>query len=104
MPCWQQRETTLEVAAANLDVMARALEALGMQTQRDGEVIRVVTREGQSGYFANGRFVLAGAVGLDQSAVAREYSKQSILNVAKRQGWQLRFKADGEIEAVRRRF
>jgi uridine kinase len=106
MPCYQQRTTTLEVAAADLDIMAKALEALSMTTHLDAatRTIRVSTREGQSGYFANGRLVISGVVGLDENALRREYSKQSIVVTARKQGWQLRFKADGDIEAVRRRF
>lgn len=108
MPCYQQRTTTLEVAAADLGVMAKALEALGLQTHLDAasRTIRVSTRTGQSGYFADGRLVLTGTTtaALDENALRREYSKQTIIQTAKRQGWQLRFKADGDIEAVRRRF
>lgn len=104
MPCFQQRTTEVELAAANLDVMEKALAALGMQTRREGEVVRVVTGEGLSGYYTRGRLVINGAVGLDRNALAREYSKQSIVATAKRQGWQLRFQSDGRIEATRRRF
>lgn len=106
MPCYQQRTTTLEVAAANLDVMARALEALGLQTKVDEaqRTIRLTSSTGVSGYWANGRLVLNGTTNLDEDAVRREYSKQSVLTVARRQGWQVRFAANGDIEATRRRF
>lgn len=104
MPCNQVRETTLDIKAANLDVMTRALEALGMTTHREADVIRVVTREGVSGYYTAGRLVLNGVSRLDQATVQREYSTQSIISTAKRQGWQLRFQSDGRIEATRRRF
>lgn len=105
MPCWQVRETTVEIAAANLDIMARALEALGLQAKVDEaqRSIRVTTTTGQNGYFADGRLVMSGFA-LDENAVRREYSKQSILTTARKLGWQLRFAANGDIEATRRRF
>jgi hypothetical protein len=106
MPCYQQRTTTLEIDAANLDVLAKALEALGLnaKVEETTRTIRVTTATGQSGYFANGRLVINGTTRLDENAVRREYSKQSILSVAKRQGWQIRFQPNGDIEATRRRF
>ena len=107
MPCWQERTTTLEIQAADLNVMARALEALGMQAQVDDarRTIRLTTRTGgQAGYFANGRLVISERARLDENEVRREYSRQSIIATAKRQGWQLRFQQDGRIEATKRRY
>ncbi len=106
MPCYQERTTTLEIQAASLDVMARTLEALGMQTRIEEatRTIRLTTATGQSGYFANGRLVVNGAAKINENVIRREYAKQSILSQARKQGWQLRFLQNGQIEATKRRF
>jgi len=105
MPCDQVRTTTLEIDAASLDVMAEALRSLGLDALVDvaQRTIRVTASTGQSGYWANGLLVMNGMT-LDQNEVRRAYSKASIVQTARRSGWQLRFQSSGEITATRRSF
>ena len=106
MPCNTRRTTTVEVGKVNLAVMAKALEALGMQATVDeaARSIRLVTRTGFSGYFADGRLRIQGAEAVDVNAIKREYSKQSIIQTAARQNWQLRWLPNGAVEATKRSF
>jgi hypothetical protein len=107
MPCYMQRTTSLEVEAANVAVMAKALEALGLtitNINHEKRAITASTADGQRATWANGVLQTTGQLGFDADAVRREYSRQSIVTTAKAQGWQLRFQRDGTIEAIRRRF
>lgn len=105
MPCWQERTTELAIEAASLPLMEATLNALGLTAKLEGNLIRVTTKAGRSGYYANGKLVVNGAVTLPGvNVIRREYAKQSIVATAKKQNWRLRFMADGTIEATRRRF
>ena len=104
MPCYQQRTTTMAVEAANLFVMTKALEALGLKATHEGARIRVLDPRTQaSGYFEKGVLRLNGETRVQANDLKREYSRQSITQTAKSKGWQLRFKSDGKIEATKRR-
>jgi hypothetical protein len=106
MPCDQVRITTLKAPAANVETMAEALRSLGYHAvvTRAGTI--GVSRDSLRGEWAAGKLTLYGNIdtSAETSALAKAYAKQSIIETAKRQGWQLRFKADGDIEATRRRF
>ena len=103
MPCHQVRTTNLDAPAANVEVMARALAEMGLNVAVDGRTILVTNARG-SGQWFDGRLTFNGTLAFDTNALRREYSKQSIKATAKKQGWQLRFKANGQAVATRRRF
>jgi hypothetical protein len=106
VPCFQSRTTTLEAAGADLDVMAAALRSVGFEAfvRAQDRTIRLTTKAGISGYWADGRVVMAGRVSVDEGEIKRAYSRESIVQTARKQGWQVRFQASGEILATRRRF
>lgn len=106
MPCYQVRVTTLEAPAANIETMAAALRSLGFDAtvREQDRTIRLTTKSGISGYWADGRIVMQGRASVDENEVRRAYSRESVVQTARKQGWQLRFQQDGRIEATRRRF
>jgi hypothetical protein len=101
MPCYQVRTTQLEAPAANLDVMAAALRALGLNVEAVNLQKRRIHVGG--GVWQNGRLEIRGELPFDAMALRREYSKQSIKATAKAKGWQVRFQKD-TAHVVRRRF
>lgn len=105
MPCDQVRTTELALEGAQLHLVVKSLEALGLKATLDasGKTIRVLARDGTSGYFANGRLVMNGRMPIEQNQLRREYSRQSVMKTAKDKGWQLRFLKNGDIEATKRR-
>jgi len=102
MPCYQVRTTTLDAPAANLDVMSRALEALGLRVMSKNTERRAVYFEG--GKWQDGVLTCRYELGFDSNALRREYSKQAIKTAAKKNGWQLRFTQQGQAIVTRRRY
>lgn len=105
MPCYQVRTTTLALEAANIDLLAAALNAIGIKaTVRGQQIDLLVPSTGATGYWRGNALVLSGNTVLDVEAVKREYSRQAIIAQAKQRGWQLRFRPNGQIEVAKRRF
>lgn len=104
MPCYSVRTTQLSVEAANLDVLARALESLGLHVTSKNTETRTLTLT--QGRWRDGKLTLwaGAAANVDANAVRRAYSRETIISTAQKAGWQLRFQQDGRIQAVRRTF
>lgn len=106
MPCYQTRTNKVALEAADVALLARAMENVEGFTE-----VKLLTQDrigfrfhGQSGSWRNGQMTYYGDAQVDQNAVRRSYSKEAIKATAKKQGWQLRFRKDGKIVATRRRF
>lgn len=106
MPCYQVRTTQLEIAAANRDLLAKAManvegfDAVVQMSDRIG-----FRFHGAAGTWKNGVITYrGGSREMDVNAIGRQYSKESIKATAKKQGWQLRFQKNGQVVATRRRF
>jgi hypothetical protein len=106
MPCWQVRTTSLNVEVANRDLLAKALSKI----EGFSAVVQMSDRigfrfHGAAGTWKNGVITYrGGSREMDANVIQREYSRESIKATAKKQGWQLRFQKNGQIQAVRRRF
>ena len=103
MPCNQDRTTQLEVEGANVETMASALRVLGFDAVVQGQTI-ALKKDGVAGLWRNGQLRMNGSVNVAANDVRRAYSRESIVQTAKRQGWALRFQQTGEIVATRRSF
>jgi hypothetical protein len=106
MPCFETRETTVALEAADLEALADAMQAEGHSVTRRSPVhLSGVTREGYSFAFEDGRITTdqRSALARDPNAVKRAYSRETVTREARRAGWQARFVGDS-FTLTKRRF
>lgn len=106
MPCDQLRTTTLNMQAADLDLLAKALEAEGHRVTGRGQThISFVTQDGYSASFQGGRISVdeRAALAKDPNPVKRAYSREVIKKATSGAGWRTRFTSENEIVAYKRR-
>lgn len=103
MPCWTVRETSVELAAADPDILRRGLEAAGFELSMYGSAL-LVMRGGQIvAELENGRVTVnRGDTGI-VNEIKRAYSAEVVKVAAKRFGYSLTTnKQTGKVTAGRR--
>jgi hypothetical protein len=106
MPCFETRETTVALEAADLDALAAALEGQGHHVHsRQGRTLTGVDVTGRPWRYADGTLVAdqGSALARDVNATKRAYSREVVRASAKRAGWQARFQGD-TFTLTKRRF
>lgn len=106
MPCFETRETTVALEAADLDALAAALESQGhIVHTREAKLLAGVDQQGRSWRYSEGQFRTSegSTVARDVNAVKRAYSRETVTREAKRAGWQARFAGDS-FTLTKRRF
>ena len=89
MPCWQVNEMSVQFSAKHLDVLKRAVDALGWRMETIDTIVKVVTD--QYDYITID--TVAGQATLDASAQSQlnqlkvAYSQQALKKAAKAKGW-----------------
>ena len=109
MPCWQVRETTVDISAGDVGLLAEALKAEGAtNVVVQGESISFRDREGNIGRFTKGgglRVAEDSQFTRDPNSLKRAYSREVVKKTAKQFGWKATWSADGQkAVAVKRRF
>lgn len=103
MPCWTVRETSVELGAADPDVLRRGLEAAGFELSMYGSAL-LVMRGGQIvAEIENGRATVNRGDTDVVNEIKRAYSAEVVKTAAKRFGYSLTTnKQTGKITAGRR--
>jgi hypothetical protein len=103
LPCWTVRETSVELDAADPDILRRGLEAAGFELSNYGNAL-LVMRSGQIvAEIENGRVTVNRGDTAIVNEVKRAYSAEVVKIAAKRFGYSLTTnKQSGKITAGRR--
>lgn len=111
MPCWTKRTTTVAIEAANLDLLATALEAEDYEIYRQGDVIyasknRISIRYGYGQIrIEEGRRVSTARATKIVTDVKRAYATEAVKHATKRFGWRVQEqKQKGRFVATRKSF
>lgn len=112
MPCWQVREVEIDFSKANVDVMRKALEGLGLRVQTHGKtMIGYEERYGDPAvrWEIGGKLTVwekgeswAGKVGVTESDVRQAYSAKAIEATAQKfSHWRMVKKSENVFEFER---
>lgn len=100
MPCDSVRQVSVDLGKVNLEIMAKALEAEGIRTQIQ------VGRNGKFLVFQGQWIREDGQSRLDETTevnyLKRAYSNQIVRIQAKRFGWGVQEKPNGQLLVVKR--
>lgn len=90
MPCWEVNTMSVQFSAKHLDVLKRAVDALGWQMGQFRNVVLVLTDKGQyiniDTAAGEATIITDAQSALNQLKVA--YSQQALKKAAKAKGWQ----------------
>lgn len=107
MPCYETRETTVQLHAPDLDALAKGLEAEGHKvTSRTTKGLRGYDQRGYPFSFEQGTGFTADTrspLARDVDATKRAYAREVVKAQAKKAGWQARFQGDA-FTLTKRRF
>jgi hypothetical protein len=104
MPCWTRRTTTVELAAADPEVLRRGLLAaeFTITAESDG-VLAVNSRDGRGATIARGQVRVLRGDECVINEIKRAYSQEVVKSAAKRFGYTITTnKQTGKITAGRR--
>lgn len=104
MPCWTVRETTVDLDAADADVLKRGLEAAGFATSLYEEATTLILRGGRIvAEITDGKVTVNASETGVINEIKRAYSAEVVRTAAKRFGYSLTTnKQTGKITAGRR--
>jgi hypothetical protein len=101
MPCWEVRRMTLELEAADRDLLRAAIQALGYDVRQQGAQMVVALDEGDAVIEGSSIRVPAGSeVVVNQ--IKQAYSRQVLTAAAKRFGWQVNTAQTNHLTLKRR--
>lgn len=109
MPCWERREVTLDLNAADTVLLARAMRALGYANVAEvtGGRIRFTTSDGFAGSFEAGKITVdrQALLSRDPNVLKRAYSREAITAATQRFGWKSTTdEITGKVVATKRAF
>ena len=90
MPCWEVNTMSVAFSAKHIDVLKRAVGALGWEMVRFGDIARITTKSDTAIVIDT----VAGTATLDSSAQSQlnqlkvAYSQQALKKAAQAKGWQ----------------
>lgn len=102
MPCYTERRTTLDLAAADQQLLVGALRASGwtVATERDGTLH--VARGAISGTISNGRITLPETAAQMVNDIKRSYARAAVEQAGRKYGWQVQVQGTTDYRLTRR--
>lgn len=109
MPCNTIRQSTINLAKVDHDLLKAALETMGMTCYvAQGGILVARDRYGRAATIQNGklthdtRMIGTGGQPLTENMVKQAYSGEVVKSQAKKFGWAVRQTADNQYVVVRR--
>lgn len=103
MPCYQVITQSVELKAANLDLLTRAIEGLGHQVSRVGDTLSFFV-DGYRVTVQGGRIELPTGRAAIVDHIKRAYSSEVLKTAAARFGWSHQVSGVNKVALTRRAF
>jgi hypothetical protein len=92
MPCWEVRQVSVEISAADLELLADSIEKeYGVKVERlnGGKALRFVHPDGYLVTVAGGKVTVPAGREAEVNRIKRAYSKEAVKRDCKKFGWQV---------------
>ncbi len=104
MPCYTQREVTVELNVADVNLLTAGLKAAGFTVQTTPRGFYVTNSKGQQAHIRDGKITTQQTSNDIINEVKRAYSGEVVRTAAKRFGWTLSKTNEQNTVVAGRRF
>lgn len=104
MPCYTQREVTVELNVANPELLTAGLKAAGFTVQTTPRGFYVTNSKGLQAHIRDGKITTAAQTESIINEIKRAYSGEVVRTAAKRFGWNLNKTSEANTVLAARRF
>ena len=104
MPCYTDREVTVELNVADPNLLTAGLKAAGFTVQTTPRGFYVTNSKGQQAHVRDGKITTTGSAQSIINEIKRAYSGEVVRTAAKRFGWTLNKTSQTNTVIAGRRF